>query len=262
MDWWGGWVAETSSLLNCRTRKGSGGSNPPLTAKAKSYGEFRAIFFALYNWCKPPCNQGDDAKKRNPRRQPKDFCLCKVPAGAPGECRRPNPPLTAENRMMQIIRFFCAHIWAKLAWAKEMGAKNPECDSTKKVFCKVPREARGMPKAQSPLKNNPTEQDDSNLTYQATIRNRHSYLYATQKPTPTVIQVYPRKTHSNRHPGLSHKNTWLSDLGSEIPVEQIECARCNIIEQHLAHQKPLWRQFARQVFLQGTTTKRQDSLQH
>lgn len=26
-------MAETSSLLNCRTRKGSGGSNPPLTAK-------------------------------------------------------------------------------------------------------------------------------------------------------------------------------------------------------------------------------------
>lgn len=31
-----GWVAETSSLLNCRTRKGSGGSNPPLTAKGKN----------------------------------------------------------------------------------------------------------------------------------------------------------------------------------------------------------------------------------
>ena len=41
-------MAETSSLLNCRTRKGSGGSNPPLTAKAISYGEFRAIFFLHY----------------------------------------------------------------------------------------------------------------------------------------------------------------------------------------------------------------------
>ena len=143
-----------------------------------------------------------------------------------------------------------------------MGAKNPECDSTKKVFCKVPREARGMPKAQSPLKNNPTEQDDSNLTYQATIQNRHSYSYATQIQLSSVIQVYPTKTHPNRHPDPSHKNTWLSDFRSETPVGQIECARCNIIKQHLAHQKPLKRQFARQVFLQGTTTKRQDSLQH
>jgi hypothetical protein len=31
-----------------------------------------------------------------------------------------------------------------------MGTKKPECDSTKKVFCKVHREARGMPEAQSP----------------------------------------------------------------------------------------------------------------
>ena len=26
-------MAETSSLLNCRTRKGTGGSNPPFTAQ-------------------------------------------------------------------------------------------------------------------------------------------------------------------------------------------------------------------------------------
>ncbi len=139
-----------------------------------------------------------------------------------------------------------------------MGTKKPECDSTKKVFCKVPRKARGMPKAQSPLKNNPTEQDDSNLTYQATIRNRHSYLYATQIQLSSVIQVYPRKTHPNRHPGLSHKNTWLSDLGSETPVGQIECARCNIIKHHLAHQKPLKRQFVRQVFLLNPLSKPAD----
>ncbi|MDP3452503.1 MAG: hypothetical protein Q8R90_06065, partial [Bacteroidales bacterium] len=35
-------VAETSSLLNCRTRKGSGGSNPPLTAKEEKAQPVRA----------------------------------------------------------------------------------------------------------------------------------------------------------------------------------------------------------------------------
>ena len=41
--WWDGWVAETTSLLNWRTGNCSGGSNPPLTAKAKapSWGFFR-----------------------------------------------------------------------------------------------------------------------------------------------------------------------------------------------------------------------------
>ena len=37
-----GWVAETSSLLNCRTRKGTEGSNPSLSA-AKFAGLFERI---------------------------------------------------------------------------------------------------------------------------------------------------------------------------------------------------------------------------
>ena len=31
-----GWVAETTSLLNWRTRKGTGGSNPPASAKSQN----------------------------------------------------------------------------------------------------------------------------------------------------------------------------------------------------------------------------------
>ena len=43
-----GWVAETTSLLNWRTRKGTGGSNPPASAKSQNKKELSFVDLALF----------------------------------------------------------------------------------------------------------------------------------------------------------------------------------------------------------------------
>ena len=40
-------MAETNSLLNCRTRKGTGGSNPPFSAKVTKSGTSTRAFLIL-----------------------------------------------------------------------------------------------------------------------------------------------------------------------------------------------------------------------
>ena len=40
-------MAETNSLLNCRTRKGTGGSNPPLSAKEYEVG-YRYLIIGIF----------------------------------------------------------------------------------------------------------------------------------------------------------------------------------------------------------------------
>ena len=85
--WWGGWVAETSSLLNCRTRKGSGGSNPPLTAKEEKAGQTPGFLF-LRRRLKARF-QGWESRNKKTYAAHKAFSSLKhPPRGTPSETRQ------------------------------------------------------------------------------------------------------------------------------------------------------------------------------
>lgn len=48
LQWRGGWVAESGTLLRCYTRKGIGGSNPPLSAPTKLPRSDSGFFYAPF----------------------------------------------------------------------------------------------------------------------------------------------------------------------------------------------------------------------
>ena len=56
-------MAETNSLLNCRTRKGTGGSNPPFSAEEQKTADWRSfclhgvleVLTTRYSGCYPGC---------------------------------------------------------------------------------------------------------------------------------------------------------------------------------------------------------------
>ncbi len=49
---------------------------------------------------------------------------------------------------------------------------------------------------------------------------------------------------------LIRKNTWNINMPTQISTKPNHRSRCTKIQQHLEHQKTLYAQFARQVFLQ------------
>ena len=71
-------------------------------------------------------------------------------------------------------------------------------------------------------------------------------LIKTTLPCTYYSSIIVKSTSS---PVSKTKNTWISNIPSQISTKPIHRARCTIIKQHLEHQNTLYAQFARQVFL-------------